>query len=183
MNLIEQLVTHLDKISSVRHLTDRTEAIQIALFPDQPFEGAISYVTLGLSHHPLRMPDGRDIRQEIIFCSWNDANPEHISSSILTFCEFMLSKHQPLLRGDVVGPSVPIFAGTMMNSVYAAIPVIFPDDLHLLGETEPPTVLVWLIPLYETESAFVKQQGWRAFEQLMESKNPDLLDFNRPHLC
>ena len=38
---------------------------------------------------------------------------------------------------------------------------------------------LWLIPVYESEAAFVEEEGWEAFEQLMWDVDADPTDFQR----
>jgi hypothetical protein len=73
-----------------------------------------------------------------------------ISSFLLTLCDFILSKHKALLRGDVIGPSDPIVPGVSVNAIYAAIPDV--DGFATYSYTTPPTVFVRVIPLHGTEA-------------------------------
>ena len=40
-------------------------------------------------------------------------------------------------------------------------------------------VFAWLVGITGAEARFVEQNGWEAFEALLEERNPDLLDFGR----
>jgi hypothetical protein len=39
-----------------------------------------------------------------------------------------------------------------------------------------------MIPIAETEAAFIRTSGWEQFEDLLERANPDLLDLTRDPL-
>jgi hypothetical protein len=180
MSLIEHIENVLGRIEEGWGLTDSPSGIRVVAVRHQPIHGAVTYLTIGLSDHVLPMNPTRDVRQELVFSAHESFPRGPISSFLLTFSEFVASKHRALLRGDVVGPADSIIPGVRLNSVYSAIPMTFPERLATFDGTIPPTVLVWLIPLHEKEAEFAKSQGWNRFEDLLEEKDPDLLDLNRP---
>lgn len=152
-------------------------------FKNQPFESVTTYVTLGFSDHVLNMKEGKDVFQELVFSTYEKYPSEQIASFMVTFAEYLLSKEKALLRDDVVGPSSPLIPGVSVNGVYSSIPVFFDDDFYVYDGGQLPTVLVWLIPLLSDECGFVKQSGWNSFEDILESKDPDLLDLDRLSVC
>ena len=179
MSLIEHIESRLGTIDKSWKLTDSSSGLSVATFPEKPVEEAVTYVTLGLSHHILEMLEGRTVRQELVFAAWKGFPSGDIASFLSTFCEFIISKHQALLRGDVVGPTTPIIADSSLTAVYSSPPVIFEDGLDLYSKSTPPTILVWVIPIHAVEAEFVKTSGWSKFEDLLESEDPDLLDLRR----
>jgi hypothetical protein len=180
MSLLEHIETALGPIEEGWELTESPSRIRVASFRQQPFEGAITYVTIGLSENVLPMTAGRDVRQELVFSAHESFSRGAISSFLLTFADYILSKRRALLRGDVVGPGEPIIPGVSLDAVYSALPVIFQEGFATYDATAPPTVFVWLIPLHEREADFVKKNGWNRFEDMLAEKDPDLLDLNRP---
>lgn len=102
--------------------------LQVARFRNQPQAGASTFVTMGLSRHTLRMPKTREVRQELIFAAHDTFEAPSVASFLLTFGETIVSRHEALLRGEVVGPSNPIIPGVAVRAIYAAIPVIFADS-------------------------------------------------------
>lgn len=179
-SLIAHVEESLGKLDSGWSFEKGSNQIQVARFANQPFEGATTYVTLGLSNNLLPMPQGREVRQELVFTAYDNFPAEQIASFMLTFCDYILSRKRALLRGDVVGPSDPIIPGVAANAIYAAIPVVFNERFHTYNDSSPPTVMVWLLPLVGEEASFVKQNGWNQFEDLLEAEDPDLWDLNRP---
>jgi hypothetical protein len=179
MSLIDHLESFLGPIDGGWQSTELESRIRVAAFHQKPFDTAATYVTLGLSDEILPQGSGRDVRQELVFATYESFPQMAISSFLLTFAEYILSKRQALLRGDIVGPGDPIIPGVPLNAVYSTIPVIFRDGFATFGGTLPPTVLVWLIPLHGVEAEFVKRKGWNEFEEMLESNDIDLLDLNR----
>ncbi len=156
-----------------------TDDIFIVRFDDQPFPQAKTFATLGLHRHLLQA-SGREYRQELLFSAWNDESDDAICRFLAQFVlNVMLRDHQPLLRGEVVGPSSPLLPGSAMTAIYASIPVVFDEQLSVYRETTPPTIFIWLIPIRTEEAQFVEQHGWSAFEDQLEAVNPDLLDLKR----
>jgi hypothetical protein len=146
---------------------------------DQPYEGASTYVTLGVSRHVLKMSTGRDVRQEFIVAADARFESTHVASFLQTFAEFVTEGHQALLRGQVIGPSEPVIPSIRLNAIYTAIPVLHDKRLRTFDGTEPPTVFAWIVPIHEEEADYVRQQGWEAFEERLEAADIDLCDLGR----
>jgi hypothetical protein len=179
MSLVHHVETFLGPIDKGWKLNDSSTGIQVVGFYDKPFEGATTYVTIGFSQHVLPMPNGRSVREELVVSAYKEYAAGAIASFLLTFCDHILSKHQALLRGDVIGPSGPIIPTVPVNAVYSAMPVLFDSGFATYTGTTPPTVLVWLIPIHAVEASFVRSDGWNKFEDMLEINNPDLLDLER----
>jgi hypothetical protein len=160
-------------------LPESSNGVQVVRFRGRPVATASTCVTIGLSRHILQMPGGREVRQELAFTAYDHFNAEGIASFLLTFSDHIVKKHAALLRGQVVGPSDPIISGISLNAVYVAIPVLFDDSFATFDNTSPPTVFVWALPLHTSEANYVRYNGWNALEDLLEEKDPDLLDLNR----
>lgn len=182
MTIIEHLERYLGPIAEgwMDHAaSDDGIRVRIVRFAHAPYDGATTFCTIGHSGHIAEMGDGRMVRQELLFSTTANYPADQVASFLLTLSTYLRSRTKALLRGEVIGPSTPIFPGVTVNAVYASMPVIFPQGLELYSESTPPTVLVWLIPLLASEAEFVRQQGWDSFEDLLEERNPDLLDLNR----
>ncbi|WP_321784414.1 suppressor of fused domain protein [Paraburkholderia sp. J94] len=180
MELIDHLERHLGPIRDGWKDQNSHHGITIARFADTPYEGASTYSTLGLSRDVAPLSDGRPCAQELLFAARDEYPAGQIASFLLTFAESLHGRKQALERGDVVGPGLPLVSDVRANSVYAAIPVIFPDELATFSNQQRQKVVVaWLIPLVPNEAEFVRSVGWNKFEDLLEAANPDLLDLNR----
>jgi hypothetical protein len=174
------LINHVEYfLGAIDDAWQSESGIKVAHFRDKPVDGVATYVTLGLSHHVLPMHGERTVREELVFSAYEKYPRAQIASFLLTFCDFVLSKHKALLRSNVIGPSDPIMPDVSLNAIYAAIPVVFDEGFATYSDTSPPTIFVWLIPLHGTEAKFVKKNGWSQFEDILEAKDPDLWDLNR----
>ncbi|WP_343575833.1 suppressor of fused domain protein [Pseudomonas sp.] len=179
MNLISHIENTLGKVDQGWTVKSGRGSVQVLCFKNKPYDGVVTYVTLGLSDTALSMPKGREVRQELVFTAYEGFSAEEIASFMLSFCDYILARKQALLRGDVIGPSASLIPGVAVNSVYASIPVIFDDAFATYNGSFPHTVMVWLVPLLEDEAEFVKANGWGCFEDILERKDPDLMELNR----
>lgn len=179
MTLISHLESTLGKIDQGWSFSDGTGSVQVVRFLDKPFDGVATYTTLGLSDHILSMPQGREVRQEFLFSTYETYSSEEIASFLISFCDYILGSGNALLRGDIIGPSAPLIKNVKVNSLYASIPAIFDESFSTYRLSSPDTVIVWLLPLLKEEALFVKAYNWSRFEDILEGKNPDLMNLNR----
>jgi len=187
-------VTSYDRTVIVKHLKENLghpdegwsneggpDRIRVARFPDQPWEGINTFATDGLSSHLLSM--GQDVgtaRMEVLFAAYPRYSSEAIAGFVLSFCDFVLSKHWAFVSGEIVGPyKWPIIEGVELNAVYSAPFTYFEDNLHFCPGTSPPTVICWVLPIHAAEAAYIRKHGHEAFDNLVEANDPDLWDLNR----
>lgn len=102
-----------------------------------------------------------------------------IVSCLFFICESILKDHSALLRGQVVRLPKEAAEKLGFEAVYCAIPVFLDDDLATFNGSQPPTVIVWVIPIYKSEADFIDVNGWDKFEDVLEEKDPDLFFLRR----
>lgn len=154
-------------------------SIQVCLFIGQPTPGTVTYATLGLSRHVLDMPDGRTVRQELLLSVAERFASDDLPKLLAHVADGILRDHRALLRGEVLPLGHPISRGSGCDSLYVAIPVVFPAGLAICSGTQPATVFAWLVPIHPAEVAFVSRHGWDEFETRLEHTDPDLFDLER----
>lgn len=181
MSIIEHMEKHLGTIAE-GYEADSEGAVSVLRFENIPEKEVVTYTTLGLSEHVLKVSEFKSVRQELIFSAYREYSSDDIVSFLISFSDYICIKHDALLRGEVIGPSSSIVKGTNMNSIYASIPVLYRNDLRTYYGSDPATVFVWLIPLTDQESMYVKDRGWEDFEDALENSEVDLWDLNRPSL-
>jgi hypothetical protein len=178
--LPEHIAAYLGRVEDAWHLETETPGLEVVKTSNHPVRGACAYATLGLSNTVLRMPGSRTVRQELVFATYERFSAPDIASFLLTFGASILSLGEALLRGDMIGPQNPLIPGVSATSVYCTAPVPFDERLATYDGSDPPTVFVWILPATSDEAEFVMRNGWRKFEELLESREPDLWDMNRP---
>ncbi|WP_169796771.1 suppressor of fused domain protein [Chondromyces crocatus] len=157
--------------------------VQVCLFEECPIPGTVTYATLGLSRHVLKMPQGREVRQELLLSVSLRFADENRARLLAHIADNLVHDHQALLRGEVFHLGFAVAPGSPCTGLYIALPVVFPDALATYPETQPPTVFPWLIPVHRNEAALVARLGWDAFEDRLEHADPDLFDLTRPSIA
>jgi hypothetical protein len=131
--------------------------------------------TLGLSNHGLSLGDGRIGHQELLMlflARQGVRNRAGLLGQVATAC---LEQRRAVLRGDLIRMGARFFEGYSYDALYATMPVYFQDDFATHNEI----VIAWLLPILSSEREFIENHGWREFEDLMESQDPDLTDLER----
>ena len=176
--VITHLEKHLGKLRGGWPFDD--DKLLIVEFNNRPHKGATTYASLGVSDVPLKQAKGPKIRQELLFVCGR-ADWEEAADLLSTVALQVRDGGRSLDRGEVVGPSGPIFAGSPFEAFYCAPPVYFPDELAALDGVGGATlVIVWLVPITLAEAKFIEKRGWPAFEDLLEEQDLDLTDLHRP---
>jgi len=179
MTLVEHLEQYLGEIDGGWKDPQSQNSVQVVVFYDQPFEDINTYTTLGLSDYLFVSPAETPCRQELVFTAYKNFDSQKVASFLSTFADSVILSHTPLLRGGVIGPSAPIILGSPLNSIYSAVPMIFPENFGVYRESIPKTIFPWVIPIHEEEANYVRANGWSKFECLLEDTNPELWDLRR----
>jgi len=177
--LPEHIAAFLGKPEDSWHLETGAHDLQVVKTSSQPVQGVTAYATLGMSHTVLRMPGDRVVRQELVFAAYERFPPAEVASFLLMFGASVLALGEALLRGDMIGPQNSLIPGALATSLYCTSPVPFDERLATYDGSDPLTVFVWILPATSDEAEFVMRNGWNKFEELLESREPDLWDLDR----
>jgi hypothetical protein len=178
--LIAHLEKHLGVIANGSQFVDLGQTgVQVVRFDDVPFVGAVTFSTLGLSRHQLHQFSEQAIWQEQLLCAYKRFAPRGINRLLYSLALGILERHHAPARGDLVGPAGPIFEGSTLEAFYFTYPSYFSDGIATFSDTELATVFVWAVPIAAAEVRFIAAHGWKAFEDILERKNPGLLDLGR----
>ena len=155
---------------------------QILRFDNAPSRGAATFATLGISSQLLQSEkSGREIRQEYLMTCLEEQRDWNIPAVLQQIGSESTRRRRAILRGEVLGPRGPLFPGSDVTALYAAIPVYFSDALHSVTVgVGKEVVLVWLLPLHTSEAAWIRRVGWRGFEERLAETHLDLCDLRRP---
>jgi len=153
---------------------------QVALFEKSPLPGVRILCTLGLSNVPLRFGQGpRMLRQELVALFREVEGFGSLPGILQQLGNEALEKDAAYILGDVIGPRGALRAGATVSAFYVALPVYLPDSFHVCRSTPEPVVFAWMVPITDTEAAFARTCGRHAFESIVESTDPNLLDTSR----
>ncbi len=181
--LIEHLESHLGPIKAGWRRDEHglELPIQIVRFDESPGPGNVTFATIGLSNFPLRMDDGRSIRQELVLSAHNEFKDWNVPAGLQRLAMHIIESGRALVRGQCLGPFGKLFPESDVDSLYVAIPVYFPDSFNFLESSgQEPILMAWLVPLLPSEAAWCREHGWSALEEELSRQDPDLLNLRRP---
>jgi hypothetical protein len=154
---------------------------QVARFEGGRYANVLSYATIGLSHSDLTSSaTGRPLRMELVLALHEDVGERNVPALLQQVGLMALTSGRALLRGDAIELGGSVISGTSMTALYAMLPVYFDDDFaSCVVEDGREAAIVWLVPIHPSESEFIEQRGWQAFEELVQDQDPDLFDPRR----
>ncbi|MEJ2419121.1 MAG: suppressor of fused domain protein [Exilibacterium sp.] len=179
MTIIEHVERHLGVIQQGWKDDDSDVDFQIISFKDCPSETVSTFLSLGMSKKILKLNELKNVRQELVFSVYSMTISNMIVSCLMSLCEAILGQSKAVLRGEVIPLSTELAERIGFSAVYCTMPVFFDDDFCTYDESSPPTVMVWVLPIYKSEADYIAVNGWESFEDLLEEKDPDLCSLER----
>ncbi|MDG4771996.1 suppressor of fused domain protein [Solwaraspora sp. WMMD792] len=146
--------------------------------------GSTSYATIGVSRHSLPSPAGQQgISLELVMTTHSALAPSRFPQALQLVAGELLARHVPILRGQTFALPWSVAEGSKMAVLYAAAPGYFDEGFDSVElEDGCGVAIVWMVPISVAEAEFVSSEGWDAFERLLVSADPDLLDPGRPSI-
>jgi hypothetical protein len=180
--LVEHLERFLGPIAAGSSGDETTpDGVQVVWFgPDTPWPGVTTLATLGLHRYHLGNPDRGGLHQELLLHVAMDDKSAGAAGILFQVAGMMVERGNGLQRGQVLGPAGPLFGHGNLTALYVTAPLYLPDESEVFRAAGQTVVIGWLVPITDTEAAYVRAQGWQAFEELLVAQNPDLVDINRP---
>ncbi|MBB4765605.1 suppressor of fused domain protein [Amorphoplanes digitatis] len=174
-DVIEHLESFLGHMSGGSRGDETTpEGVQLAWFPDSPFPGVTTPVTVDLSRRHLAMPNGGALHQELMMHVPKSDYPARAAGLLFQVAGEMVRRGSALQHAQVIGPHGPLFPGSQMTAMVAISPLYLPDaSAFVRVEDSVPVVLTWLVPITDGEAEFssedpprpsqpVGRPGWSA---------------------
>lgn len=186
-DLTSDLARHIEKyVGPIRHGWNRDIFGNPTPFCVIECEDRLStdvdvYSTLGLSNFPLRSRStNKIIRQEIILLQEKKSNVDGVQSILIQLGKECIDSGFAYLRGDAIGP-LPFEVDTINNkAIYVTTPSYFEAEFatKALG-FEETIIFAWAFWITASEFNFIQKKGWKVFEDILESKGVNVLDFDR----
>jgi hypothetical protein len=183
--LIEHLESNLGRIESGWNSEERADpAIQVVEFRGGKIAGVTVICTLGLSSFVLESSvTKKQIRQELFIMVKDGQLDSRLPAILDHIARESVRTDRPLLRGEVVEKQNPVLRERNFVALYATLPVYYPDSFWTLQDEDQGDVAFgWLLPIKRKEESYVRQNGWPAFEELLDKAKFDLFDLDRPSL-
>ncbi len=137
MGLIEHLELYLGEMECgwSRDADGQPMPFQVARFGDPPVPNTVAFSTLGLSRNALRSPvSDKSIHLELLMLVPVSLRDGPVPGVLQQVANELMETGYAVLRGDVIGPRGPLFAGSPVEALYAAQPVYFPDQFAVALE-------------------------------------------------
>ena len=112
-----------------------------------------------MSKKVLKLNEVKNVRQELVFSVYSMVITSMIVSCLMSLCEAILGRGKAVLRGEVIPLSTELAERMGFSAVYCTIPVFFDDDFCAYEESSPPTVMVWVLPIYKSEADYIEANG------------------------
>jgi hypothetical protein len=180
-DLIEHLESFLGPLSGGSRGDETTpEGVQIAWFPDRPFAGVTTLVTVGLSRRHLALPGGNALHQELLMHVPSNGYPDGAAGLLFQVAGEMTRRGAALPHAHVIGPRGPLFPGSTATALVAITPRYLPEAFEVVHiDDSVPVVMTWLVPITTGEAELIRRDGWGALERAIEAEDPDLSDPTR----
>ena len=178
---IDAVLAHLERylgpvVGDWAHHPDGAElAFQVVHFQRQATATEV-YSTLGLSDYGL---GPERLRCELIMIAPLTLPEGAIPPILVHAGELPIEADQPPRLGDVFVDVDALADLSPMSRLTVARPLYQPPEFAFADVDDDCVAFLWLIPVYESEAAFVEDEGWEAFEQLMWDVDADPIDFQR----
>jgi hypothetical protein len=180
MSLVDHLEAHLGRIERGWLESPDGDKMGFSVVECRPTAGHRWFSTLGLSNFALRCPrSSKIIRLELVFAAPESFGARNIPALMQNVGAEAIGLERAYLRGEVIGPRGSLLDGLPFTALYVAMPAYFPDSFHAFQDDNRTVVFAWLVPIMDSEAEFVAKRGWSEFEDVLEAKDPDLLDFCR----
>jgi hypothetical protein len=179
--LISHMENWLGRIQSgwTRDHAGREVPFQVVECTGGKLEGSTSYATLGLSGHRLSGKD-KPISLELVMTTHSALAPARLPQVLQTVGIALHARHEAILRGETFALPGAVAEGSSLSSVYAAVPGYFDEEFETVTIEDGATVvMVWLVPVSESERGYIHDAGWDAFEDDLVAQDPDLCDLLR----
>ncbi len=139
--------------------------------------------TIGISDYVQYLPDDSgSLRQEFVIIMEKGQNSDWIIGILADVCYRLLSTQKAVCRGETIGPYGPIHDSTLMTGFYATQPIFLDEEKMTFEMDDTKRPIHWLIPIYGSEFEYLKTNGWKKFERLLESNFGSLPRLDRSNL-
>ena len=188
LSLVDHFESHLGSLPEVQAALGFETShgfIQVLRFPNKPVDGVITYATLGMSQ-PTHL-NGRNgyahPKQEFVFCCYDQFSDYPIPPLMAALAEHLIEAKQYLSKGMVLGPRGPLFEGSPLEALYTYDAGKISAGFDRVYNTSSDTEVLWLLPLTHTETKYIEEFGFQAFDDLIENTDPDMLNLERSSVC
>ncbi|WP_459616805.1 suppressor of fused domain protein [Bordetella sp. 2513F-2] len=159
-------------------------SIDIIEVDDSPYEGLVSYSTIGLFELDLRQDDGSPMSTQVELCAEAPHEQEEWGGILSTAAFVLMRAGQAVRSGSVLPDCVSeYYPETTVPHLYLCAPYAW-NDTEFPPVAFDGTQVNWLqvVPISEAERAYLEREGQEAFEDALVEADPDIYSLDRPSL-
>lgn len=147
-------------------------------FGGAPAQDDAIVVTAALHQEVLAL-GAKAVRQECLLVVPRGDAEELGAKLLAAIGDMVCTRGEAIERGDVINARGSVVEGSRLTWLFATAPFFLPEGLHVCDAFSPAVVVVWLMPIAESEAAHVKLHGWQSFETLLDGADVDVTDWRR----
>lgn len=152
--------------------------VDILSSDNKPSNGVISYGTIGLSDVPLKWGDG-EFETRIELCGAADSAAEFFPNVMASAAFNIMRSRIVCYPGSTMRDYVKeYYKGTKLPHLYFSSPFVW-DELKTLALQDKKVTWLLCFPISQSEFNFLKKEGDEKFEDLLESAEINIFDFDR----
>lgn len=151
--------------------------IDILSSSDRPYQGVISYATIGLSECEIGLlKNDKSLRVELLgACD----EKEEFFANMLATTAFEVMKKKKCSYGDIIQNVISDYStDSEMKHVYLMNPFLW-EGFETLEFRDRSVAWLLLIPISEQEKDYAIENGWEALEDKFEEADIDIFNLNR----
>jgi hypothetical protein len=188
IELFDHYEANLGKMTSSSSLKGVSEQeFLVFIYEGQPYEDCTTYVTVGVSDHPLHSRRSHcDERLEYMICAESKYDRKLMVAVLMGLAiRSMESRETVDIHGVWAGEGPVVIGGSpLFEHLYLTNPGHFAAAIDLCEGAVPPIKIVQVIPITSGERAFIEANGWEAFENKLDQQEIDLMGFDsRAEFC
>jgi len=107
------------------------------------------------------------------------AKDDQIVETLAMVAHFQSFEAHPLSLGSIINIGRPWFPNSPFDHLVVTLPYPFGPKLEVAEGAR----FVWLVPISADEATFIRESGFEAFEDRLESSNVDVIDPKRPAIA
>lgn len=158
---------------------NRSSKIDVFIGVDRPYEGVISYSTIGLSNYSIgvNLMSNKELRVEFLGACGNKADK---FANIVSTCAFNIINSKYSCKPGSVYPNVvhEYYPNSDMKHILFTTPFLW-DNIHNLEFDNITVTWLMCVPISDNEFEFLKTNGSDLLEDLFEKNSIDVFDINR----
>ncbi|WP_158249161.1 suppressor of fused domain protein [Pseudomonas sp. MPR-ANC1] len=183
MSIVEHIEKNFGKISKGWSFSEDAHPYQIVECRDGSVEGVVSFCTLGLSNVGLKSAvSPQIIFHELLLSVDQHEVPKNAVAIVKQFADDALASNYALLNNQLVQREGVVFENHLFSAVWVKPPVFFGDESFShegVGRDDVSCIFAWLVPIFDSELGYIKDNGADAFEALLENSSVDVFSLSR----